>query len=429
MRIGIQIWGSRGDIRPLLALAEGLQSSGHAVTLLITCIESADFNASLSNSGVKIKNVASPVIRDKEELAKIGKDIFAESNPVKQIKTVIEKFFVPAEAEMYQAAEKLCLDNDLVIGHFFHYPLRTAAELIGRPYVSVMLVHSAVPSSLQPPIGFPNLGNLGNRIAWWALKLVLNKSLKKYPDRLRKAHGLRPTNDFVGSVLASHQLTLVAVSPEICQRKKDWPDYYQVCGFLDAPELSIDGQLSEGLEEFLSYGEAPVYMTFGSVMQTDIPSQREAVTLLSDAAKMANCRAIIQAPLWQECGFSSTEAVYYVHPAPHKIVFPHCKLIVHHGGAGTTQAAILAGKPSIVVAHIAEQEFWGRELSRIGLAPGLLLRRKVTAEQLAKSIRSVVSSGDMAEKAMKIGAAMNKEDGVGVAVRLINEKFNAKEDG
>ncbi len=425
MRIGIQIWGSRGDIRPLLALAEGLQSSGHEVTLLITCIESADFNASLSNSGVKIQNVASPVIHDKEELAKIGKDIFAQSNPVKQIKTVIEKFFVPVEAEMYQAAEKLCLDNDLVIGHFFHYALQTATELIGRPHVSVMLVHSAVPSSRQPPIGFPNLGHLGNRITWRALKLILNKSLKKYPDRLRKAHGLRPTNDFVGSVLASHQLTLIAVSPEICRRQNDWPDYYQVCGFLDAPGLSIDGQLSERLEEFLSNGEAPVYMTFGSVMQTDIPSQREDVTLLSDAAKMADRRAIIQAPLWQECGFCSSKDLYYVHPAPHRIIFPRCKLIVHHGGAGTTQAATLAGKPSVVVAHIAEQEFWGRELSRIGLAPGLLLRRKVTAEKLAKSIRSVASSDDMTEKARKIGAAMNREDGVGVAVRIINEKFKA----
>jgi sterol 3beta-glucosyltransferase len=425
MRIGIQIWGSRGDVRPLLALAEGLQSSGHEVSLLITCIDSADYNASLSRTGVRIQNVASPVIHDKDELAKIGKDIFAESNPVKQIKTIIEKFFVPVESEMYQAAEKLCLDNDLVIGHFFHYPLQTAAELIGRPYISVMLVHSAVPSSLQPPIGVPNLGNLGNRIAWWALKLILNKSLKKYPDRLRKVHGLRPVKDFVGSVLASHQLTLIAVSPEICQRQNDWPDYYQVCGFLDAPGLSIDGQVSAGLEEFLSYGEPPVYMTFGSVMQTDIPSQREAVTLLSDAAKMANCRAIIQAPLWQECGFSSSDTVYYVHPAPHRIVFPRCKFIVHHGGAGTTQAATLAGKPSIVVAHIAEQEFWGRELSRVGLAPSLLLRRKVTAKKLAKSIRSVVSSDDITEKARKIGAAMNKEDGVGMAVRLINEKFKA----
>jgi UDP:flavonoid glycosyltransferase YjiC (YdhE family) len=67
MRIGIQIWGSRGDIRPLLALAEGLQLSGHEVSLLITCIESADYNASLSNAGVKIQNVASPVIRDKDD--------------------------------------------------------------------------------------------------------------------------------------------------------------------------------------------------------------------------------------------------------------------------------------------------------------------------------------------------------------------------
>jgi len=30
MRIGLQTWGSEGDIRPLLALAGGLQSAGHA---------------------------------------------------------------------------------------------------------------------------------------------------------------------------------------------------------------------------------------------------------------------------------------------------------------------------------------------------------------------------------------------------------------
>ncbi len=43
MKIGIQIWGSRGDILTLLALAEGLQSSGHEVSLLITFIDSADY--------------------------------------------------------------------------------------------------------------------------------------------------------------------------------------------------------------------------------------------------------------------------------------------------------------------------------------------------------------------------------------------------
>lgn len=31
MKIGIQTWGSNGDIRPIIALADGLQNAGHTV--------------------------------------------------------------------------------------------------------------------------------------------------------------------------------------------------------------------------------------------------------------------------------------------------------------------------------------------------------------------------------------------------------------
>lgn len=41
MNIGIQTWGSNGDIRPLLALSEELQKAGHLVTLVVSSIETA----------------------------------------------------------------------------------------------------------------------------------------------------------------------------------------------------------------------------------------------------------------------------------------------------------------------------------------------------------------------------------------------------
>ena len=426
MRIGMQTWGGHGDIRPLLALAEGLQSSGHEVSLAITCINSAEYNASISKTGVKIHSVASPVIRDKEEFAEIEKTILNEANSIKRNYIIMTRLYLPVEAEVYQVAEQLCVDNDLVIGQYWHYPLQTAAEKAGRDHVSVMLNPRLVPSSLQPPLGYPMLGKsqLGNRLAWVAVRSAHNKHVKTYVDRLRAAHGLKPAKDMISDVFSSHQLTLIAVSPQICQPQKDWPHFYQVCGFLDMPNLSIEGDVSESLEEFLSHGDPPVYMTFGSSMPSDIPTQRETVGLLSEAAAIANCRAIIQAPLWQEFGLKPTQAVHYVHASPYGRVFPRCRAIIHHGGSGTTQAATLAGKPSIVVAFGADQEVWGRELERIGIAPRLLSARKATAEALAKSIKKVISSGSMDETAKRIGAAMNRENGVGMAVKLINERFN-----
>ena len=45
MRIGLQTWGSEGDIRPFFALAEGLQKAGHNVTLVVTSAEDKDYTS------------------------------------------------------------------------------------------------------------------------------------------------------------------------------------------------------------------------------------------------------------------------------------------------------------------------------------------------------------------------------------------------
>ena len=423
MKIGMQTWGTYGDIRPFLALAEGLQASGNQVSLVTTSLGGEAYDAPMSKAGVKYQSVASPVIRDKDKALEAFKAWTSESNPNKQNQLAFSSFLLPAEDEMYRAAEQLCADNDLVIGHYFHYPLQTAAEKAGRHYVSILMFHGLVPSSTQPPPGLPQRGKLSNRLYWWLASSLLNRSFKPYPDRLRVAHGLKPARDMLRDVFASHELTLIPVSPQLCQPQKDWPSQYQVCGFLDMPNLSMEGEVSAGLEEFLSRGDAPVYMTLGSVMPPDIRMQTDTVKLMCQAAEMANCRAIIQAPLWQECGFQPTAEIYYVQASPHSRVFPRCRAVVHHGGAGTTQAAALAGKPSIVVALGADQEFWGRELQRLGIAPAPLFRKKVTASQLAKSIKSAAASTEMSEKAKKIGAAMAGENGVQTAVKLINERF------
>jgi len=43
MKIGIQTWGSNGDVRPLLALADGLQKAGHQVTLVVSSIDNQSY--------------------------------------------------------------------------------------------------------------------------------------------------------------------------------------------------------------------------------------------------------------------------------------------------------------------------------------------------------------------------------------------------
>ena len=422
MKIGIQTWGSHGDIRPFIALAEGLQNSGHEVTLVITCVDNDAYTGSDLPSGVKLINVASPVISDREELAQKTIRIFNQKNPVKQIQLMIEDLFLPAEKQMYSASETLCKENDLVIAHFFHYPLNTAAQLYQKDFVSVSLVHSVVPSIYKPPAGVPNLGKLGNRLAWKLASAILNRTVKKYPDRLRQANGLAAAEDLMKNVWASQQLSLVAISPQICKQQADWPKNYQVCGFLTKPDISLEGSVDQELENFLASGEAPVFMSFGSIMSGEKIEQ--TLELFRDAASLAKVRAIIQSPNWKKYQLSSNQQIHFTGYTPHARVFPRCSAIVHHGGAGTTQASLLSGKPAIIVPHTAEQEFWGSELIRLGVTLNYIKRRSLTPARLAKAIKATLVDQDVIAKAKQVSLKMAGEDGVTSATILINDRFS-----
>jgi UDP:flavonoid glycosyltransferase YjiC (YdhE family) len=324
---------------------------------------------------------------------------------------------------MFDAARRLCAESDVLIGHYFMHPLQTAAEAAGRPYVSLLLSHAAIPSDFDYPLTVPGAGKRIHRMLWWLTRTLLNRTLKHYPDRLRQQLGLAPLRDIVTQVWLSPHLTLAAVSPTICRAQPDWPAAVRVCGFLDTPNLAMEGDVPAGLAAFLAAGDAPVYMTFGSWMPRDPAGQTQALRLLTEAARMAGCRAIIQSPSAGACGFASDDDILYVPTAPHHVIFPHCRAVVHHGGAGTTQSVMRAGKPSVVVANISEQEVWGRALRRLGMAGRPAVRRSVKAGALAQRIRAVLASPAMAARAREVAGAMANEHGVDAAVALIMRTF------
>ena len=429
MKIGIQTWGSHGDIRPFIALAEGLQAAGNDVHLVITCVDSGLYHGLVSRPGLRISVIGSPVLDPVQE-EQIGRLAYSIRNPMKQMAAILRLCFAPAEDLMFDAAQQLCAESDLLIGHYFLHPLQVAAEKAGKPHVSVMLSHAGIPSDFNHPLGDVALGKTAHRLLWALVRSLLNGVLLHYPNRLRAQLGMPPVRDIVTQAWLSPHLTLAAVSPRICRRQPDWPESLQVCGFLDAPHLVIDGTLPAPLAAFLDGGEAPVYMTFGSWMPKDIPGQTRALTLMTEAARRAGCRAIIQSDAAQACGFVSDPSILYVAKAPHQAIFPHCRAVVHHGGAGTTQSATLAGKPSVVVANISEQEHWARELRRLGVAGRLARRRSVSAAGLAARIRQVLASPQMTVRAQALADGMRGENGVREAVAVImrNLPLNSSPD-
>jgi UDP:flavonoid glycosyltransferase YjiC (YdhE family) len=110
---------------------------------------------------------------------------------------------------------------------------------------------------------------------------------------------------------------------------------------------------------------------------------------------------------------------------PHAWLFSRMAAIVHHGGAGTTAAALSAGVPSIVTPVLGDQSFWARRVSDMGVGPMSVPRRKLTVERLSGAIDAALSDEAIRTKSATFGEYIRAEDGVSMAVDLIEQWFES----
>jgi sterol 3beta-glucosyltransferase len=118
------------------------------------------------------------------------------------------------------------------------------------------------------------------------------------------------------------------------------------------------------------------------------------------------------------------ETVYHAGPMPHDWLFDRVSAIIHHGGFGTTAAALRSGVPSIVIPHVIDQFYWGQQVFELGVGPEPITRGKLTAVGLGRAITRAMNDEGVRSRAARLGTAIRAEgDGVERAVALI-EKLN-----
>ncbi|MEY4718936.1 MAG: hypothetical protein RL563_1554 [Pseudomonadota bacterium] len=417
MKIGIQTWGSNGDVRPLLALADGLQKAGHQVTLVVSSIDNQSYATICQQLNISYRQVPEYIDFPMEDFAERS----FKMNPLQWLRALLDEAFFPSEQAIYQAAQTLVAENDYVIGHHFLYPLKLAALLQNKPFYSVTFCHAAIPNPLLPPFGFPDLGRYLNPMCWQLLDMIFNWALKQPLTRLWREAGQITPNNMLSELLTSQQLNLVAVDPLFCRGSEHWPAFNQPCGFLNLREDERYWHWSEDLLAFLDDGPSPVYMTFGSLQQA-VPEW--SMDLFLSSVKQSGCRAIIQTSSPRYPAGSQQENVYFIGKHPHQPVFKRCAAVVHHGGAGTTHSATASGCPSVVIPFMDEQLFWARQLQALGLASKPMPAKRVTAGLLAQGLQTIVNNRHYYDTAQQLSTQMQNRDGVSQAVSLLNGQFN-----
>lgn len=414
MKIGLQTWGTDGDFFPFLALAVALKAAGHQVTIAYTSIDGKEYSDHPQTEGIELIKADGGLPRPQNTNPYA---ITAKPGSFREYTKLLKLFFEPFAEAMYTASEKLCMQSDVVIGHAVCHTLLTASQKHNVPRISLVLTPLIVKSKYVSPVGI-NLGPTINSILWAIGGFVATQTWFKAANRIREREGLPRVKSLQKELFTSDLLTIVGASQFITSRPIDWTENIQVSGFLNLPTSGSEWRIPEDLKAFLEAGEPPVFMTFGSCMAFDLEASTK---LLIEAAKLSGKRTIIQSD-WEQIPKPNDPNIYCIGHVPHSEVFPLCSLIVHHGGAGTTQASLLAGKPSVVVAHGFDQSYWGDELEKAGVADKTLLRRNTTPKNLSEAVLKILISNSFEHIAANLGKKMKTENGIQSVVKWITEQ-------
>lgn len=407
MNITILTYGSRGDVQPFLPLSLGLMSRGHKVILAAP----ARFKSLVEEHGITFF----PLAGDPEELSRRLND--AGYNFLKQVRELMSHA-VEIGADVMRQTEEVCKDADLIIHTFTHaVGAHTLAREKNIPDVYIDLFPMFVPTGDYPNISLPDFGSRAyNRFTHIASAQISWITSNLGFEQIRRRAGLpkrKLYSPFQDSPPRPRTPILCAWSPSLIPPSSDWDSRVHVTGYYFLPENKSYSPPPE-LAEFLKSGKPPVCVSFGSMVNKNA---EKIDTIIRASLKQTNNRGIILSG-WGSAKRESMNDLLYLDAAPHDWLLPKCKMIIHHGGAGTTSAGLRAGIPQVVVPFMADQPFWGSRVHEIGVGPKPIRVSQLSVEKMVGAMVEAESKVVL-ERAQVTGQKIRSEEGVMNAVKLI----------
>ncbi len=382
--------GTRGDVAPYLVLAQAVMRRLAAqVTVACPAAHAASVQA-LGLLHAPLELDVAPMLRHP------GRD----GSALAQLRWLRDGLG-PRLVGLFEQSLEACRDADVVIGSLLAVSAGHVAERLGRPYVAAYLQPAS--RTRHQPVTASSLKGPGwlNALTHTLSAAVLQRLFRAPVDAAREeVLGLPPAERAV----PLGQQVLYGYSARVSPRPPDWGPHISVTGYwLDRAEATLSAPLQRWLER--EAGAPTVYVGFGSMR----PAPLEAVAALT----RAGCRVVYGGA--EAAGLGDACAVGF---EPHRALFPRMSVVVHHGGAGTTAAALRAGVPQVVVPQLGDQRFWARCIAARGVGVG-----PVKPSEVAGAVGRCLGDPELRREAERLGALVEAEEGESRAAALIERSL------
>lgn len=452
-KLAILVNGTRGDVQAVGALGSFLQASGFQV-LVSTNVDHVGFIEKLGMKAVGCHFDFEKSMHEHPGLseAMAAGDMFKAMDGMKKVR---EENFPSAMAKEWEALKEF--QPDLLLYHLqCSAQGEASAQALKIPALALWLspfLITKVAKSL-----------LGERCCHWTawllfISMILNLEKEKMPvlkNMLAKdiaadefwnpgvVNGLQEWMRPITPVIVGISGIVYPVPtdvPETTMSKINLTGFWVVNPGeqerrLKAGDSNFGGSSLGPLSEFLSAGEKPVYMGWGSMIAK---SSEHMACIAVRSLKKAGLRGIIVGgwahleakhldgqPDSAELHEYAAKSVLFLSTAPHEWLFPQCMATVHHGGAGTTAAALRSGVPTIVTPCMMDQYDNADLASKSGAGIRLAQLHKLTPETLSKALLRCKTDEKLVRTAAAVGVKLRGEDGLTIATQTI-DKFLQEE--
>ncbi|WP_102417429.1 glycosyltransferase [Mycobacterium sp. 4858] len=383
MRIVLAGYGSRGDVEPCAAVGRELLRRGHEVRMavppdMLGFVEAAGLDAVAygPDTGQQITETTDFVHRVQDPISALP-----------QLMERVNQVWAGKNSALASLAEGADL---LVAGMNEQRLAANVAEFYGMPFAALHF--------------FP------------ALALELGG----YQEQVTNvAEGLQ--REALGLPEAAGSLTRdvleIQTYYEICvpELASEWATSGQRRPFVGSLTLDMPAEVDDEVLSWIADGTPPIYFGFGS---TPVTSPAETVAVISGACEQLGERALICSGPNDFSHVTRAAHTKIVDAVNHGAVFPTCRAIVHHGGAGTTAAGMRAGVPMLVLWLWLDQPIWASAVSQLNVGMARPFSES-TYDSLIADLRSLFAA-DYATRARELATAMTKPaESVAMAADLL----------
>jgi rhamnosyltransferase subunit B len=298
-------------------------------------------------------------------------------------------------------------------------------EKLGVPTASLLLQPGLLPSSAAPPempggLTIPAwLPHPLRRLYWLGVDAAAYVLVAPSLNRARAGLGMSPVRRVFRWWL-SPDLVIGLFPGWYAAPQPDWPPQLRLAGFgrFDGAR----GALPEDVRLFCDEGPPPIAFTLGTGMTHAAGFFRTAVA----ACDKLGARGLLLSKFPHVIPAGLPPELRHCTFAPFRQLLPLCAAVVHHGGIGTTAAALEAGCPQLILPLAWDQPDNAARVERMGAGLSLGPRRR-SSGNLSRALARLTAP-DFRDRCRAIALRAGREDGLELAAGWVEQLAEMAQD-